>query len=250
MSSNTPVPPEASNTETNLIHLLENELKTSDDRYLKIRNNLLQTLTSNAQLLEYVQYTEDQLSFYKQKAILSDKKTTINSSQHTLPLDIDLNTKMSNQLQTHEKLGLFLSNTNGLEIESFLPAICSLLSFDAASIYSISHTLEKIQCELSTLTHMNKKHSYLLNEGILSQIIKHKKRIIIKDVNNTNFKFNMKKDDRFFGLDKRKTFTVCLEPLFDNDENKEMIGILELINCSNKDEEYENNIFKTTLQIA
>ena len=63
-----------------LLSLFESELKASDNRYLKLRSELLQTLTSNAQLLEYVQYLEDQLKFYKQKSEFNSKKHEILSN--------------------------------------------------------------------------------------------------------------------------------------------------------------------------
>eukprot|EP00483_Globobulimina_turgida_P008129 UN08145 len=190
-----------------LIQLLESQLKTSGNRYLNVRRELLRTLTSNAKLLEYIQYTEDQLLFYKEKALFNKK-----SEIHTLPQKIRFNNRqdydmniqqnqaaekqinvsstsskveesngtISPNLQTYEKFVSLLSS-NDLTMESFLSSICTILSFDAASIFSISHSLNKIQCELSTLTHLNNK--CLNNKGFLSQSVKHKKRKIISNVN-------------------------------------------------------------------
>ena len=134
-------------------------------------------------------------------------------------------------------------------MKSFLSSVCSTLSYDAASIYSISHSLGAISCELSTLDHMNNKYTTALNEGFLSEIVKQKKAIIVRNINNTHYNFNPSKDDRFYGAtDDRKTLTVCLQPLFN--ENQEMIGILELICSKLKNEDYANKIFKDILIIS
>lgn len=70
---------------TDMTSLLEKELKASDDRYLHVRSQLLEAFTSNAQMLEYTQYVEDQLAFYKRKALMNEKKNEIEASSNVLP---------------------------------------------------------------------------------------------------------------------------------------------------------------------
>ena len=285
-------------SDNELLFLFESELKAADNRYLKLRSQLLETLTSNAQLLEYVQYLEDQLAFYKQKAEFNEKKHKIQSNASKLSfrasiidindddeIDIDpepqangsltkpkifrqrslsliksfdefnkaisqnslkINKEIFDNLTMYQNLVKSLGE-NRLSIDGFLESICEILSFEAASIYSISHSLESITCESSTLSHLHKKYSQAINDGFLSQIVRHKRTIIIRDVNATNFPFNPETDDRFYQHN-AKTFTVCLEPLFN--ENKEMIGIFELISSRNKDDDYANNIFRHILKTS
>ena len=142
---------------------------------------------------------------------------------------------------------------NNLTMDQLLSAICSILKFDAASIYSISHTLESISCEASTLQHLYGNEPSPLSDGFLSQIVKHKRSIFIADVNDTHFQFDPQIDDRFVNpksedIESRRTKAVYLEPLFN--DNKEMVGILEMVHCSDKTEELEYEQFKSVLQFS
>lgn len=95
-----------------LIQLLESELKSADDRFLDIRTQLLQALTDNAKLLEYVQYIEDQMCFYKNKLLFADRKTEIEACQSPLPAinDIDANSSPKQTIDHTE-------NNNSMENE-------------------------------------------------------------------------------------------------------------------------------------
>eukprot|EP00484_Ammonia_sp_Unknown_P028737 CAMPEP_0197045700 /NCGR_PEP_ID=MMETSP1384-20130603/21506_1 /TAXON_ID=29189 /ORGANISM="Ammonia sp." /LENGTH=865 /DNA_ID=CAMNT_0042477355 /DNA_START=40 /DNA_END=2637 /DNA_ORIENTATION=+ len=282
--------------------LLQEELSSADSRYLSLRTKLHKSLSSDAELLQYVQYIEDKLSCYKKRAVnLENKKhiqsaisispsislspsradedrvavqskptrhrldsvTIINSIEQFNEIlaqnDDNVNSQIFDNLKLYQDFVCSLSG-GFLTMESFLSSMCSVLQFSAASIYSISHSLEKISCELSTLPHITKKYSTRLNEGILSTIVKHKRRIIVQDVDNSEFfKFNHETDDRLYALhqaDDRDsddssvhyTKTVCLEPLFN--EEKEMVGILELVHTEPKSQDYANKVFLTMLEVA
>eukprot|EP01083_Nonionella_stella_P010870 30915_1 len=131
--------------------------------------------------------------FTNKRFYLMTKKAEIDVSEHVLPTDLQFNDTESNDADSKQSLshihmqipsndvqmyGTLIKSlaSPSLNIQSFLSAICASLSFDAASVYSINHSLQKIACELSTLGHLNKNYSSSLNEGILSQIIEHQKK--------------------------------------------------------------------------
>ena len=68
-----------------LVKVLEEEVGLSESRYLECRARLVESLNNNSQLLEYIQFMEDNVAFYKEKLAYKEKKQSILSPANKLP---------------------------------------------------------------------------------------------------------------------------------------------------------------------